>query len=274
MRFILNKTNVFTYLHEQGIYNCPETTENQIELKPAKNFNLLVTLTDDYQLLVKQERHNSYGQTAGEFINEWRLHRLVRVYPELANIRSLISELIHFNPEQSVIIFKYLTNYIDLSIFYDKESVFPLEIANSLGYTLATIHQATFNRLEYRDFLTPIPQELLVAQELKRITPEILAKIPVDGVQFFKLYQKYDSLGKAIAQLIESFKPCCLTHNDLKLNNILLLNNWQQVSQAQAPASSHLVRLIDWERCGWGDPAFDLGAMQIFHYLLNTLHQG
>ena len=45
-----------------------------------------------------------------------------------------------------------------------------------------------------------------------------------------------------------------MTHNDLKLNNILLDNNWEQSNKS-------IVRLIDWERATWGDPAFDLGTL-------------
>jgi hypothetical protein len=46
----------------------------------------------------------------------------------------------------------------------------------------------------------------------------------------------------------------CLTHNDLKLNNILLFKDWQD-------SSNNIIRLIDWERSAWGDPAFDLGTL-------------
>jgi aminoglycoside phosphotransferase (APT) family kinase protein len=76
----------------------------------------------------------------------------------------------------------------------------------------------------------------------------------MDGLKFFALYQRYDSLGEAIAQLGPTFTPTCLTHNDLKLNNILLHTNWEQ-------SSNSIVRLIDWERSNWGDPAFDLGTL-------------
>jgi thiamine kinase-like enzyme len=89
---------------------------------------------------------------------------------------------------------------------------------------------------------------------LERISPEIFGLVPADGLKFFALYQRYDSLGQAIAQLGSAFTPSCLTHNDLKLNNILLQNNWEQ-------ASNPIVRLIDWERSAWGDPAFDLGTV-------------
>nr|WP_317107356.1 hypothetical protein [Chroococcidiopsis sp. SAG 2025] len=60
---------------------------------------------------------------------------------------------------------------------------------------------------------------------LEQIEPGVFGEVSSDGLKFFKLYQRYDSLGKAIASLGEAFEPCCLTHNALKLNNILLPKN-------------------------------------------------
>lgn len=143
--------------------------------------------------------------------------------------------------------------------FYTKENTFPSEIAAAIGTRLATIHRDTFNRQEYQDFFcqnqdnSTTDQVTNLVRRLERISPEIFGSVPADGLKFFALYQRYDSLGQAIAQLASAFSPSCLTHNDLKLNNILLHTNWQQ--------SSNIVRLIDWERAAWGDPAFDLGTL-------------
>jgi len=52
-----------------------------------------------------------------------------------------------------------------------------------------------------------------------------------------------------------------LTHNDLKLNNILLQVEWEQALSKAEPLGHSIVRLIDWEKCTWGDPAFDLGTI-------------
>jgi Phosphotransferase enzyme family len=89
---------------------------------------------------------------------------------------------------------------------------------------------------------------------LERLTPEIFGNVPDDGLKFYALYQRYDSLGQALVELGEAFKADCLTHNDLKLNNVLLHNDWEQ-------ADGGVLRLIDWERSAWGDPAFDLGTL-------------
>ncbi|MFN7658957.1 MAG: phosphotransferase family protein, partial [Dolichospermum sp.] len=86
------------------------------------------------------------------------------------------------------------------------------------------------------------------------INPEPLGIIPTEALQFHLLYQRYETLESAIADLAYQWQPCCLTHNDLQLNNILIHSRWQQ-------SDNCLIRLIDWEACGWGDPAFDLGTL-------------
>jgi 5-methylthioribose kinase len=270
--FLLNSENVFEYLLKQEFFFQQEQALSKVELKAAKNFNLLLSLQDGRQLLVKQERHNREGKTVGEFLSEWLIHQFLQQTPELNHICLMLSEVLHFDAEHSVIVFNYLNDYCDLVDFYTKENVFPTAIATSIGATLATIHRATFNCQKYQEFFSQQSEDISIEQAfnfnlgLERISPEVFGLIPADGIKFFALYQRYDSLGKAIAELATAFEACCLTHNDLKLNNILLHNDWEQTI-SQAEQSSHsIIRLIDWERGAWGDPAFDLG-MLIASYL-------
>lgn len=260
MTFLLKSHNVFDYLADKGLCNQSEQPLGKIEPVTAKNFNLLVTFPDEHKLLVKQERYNHEGKAAGEFLDEWRIQELLQKFPELNHLRSLLPEVLHFDRENSILVFSYLDHYRDLTDFYTKENIFPGEIAAAIGTLLATIHRDTFNRQKYENFFsqsldnstTDIVTNLV--RRLERIEPEIFGSLPTDGLKFFALYQRYDSLGQAIAQLASAFAPSCLTHNDLKLNNILLHTNWQQTSDS-------IVRLIDWERSAWGDPAMDLGTL-------------
>ncbi len=266
MTFVLNSQSVFDYLVKHNLYEQKEKL-SQVELKVAKNFNLLVNLRDNRQLLVKQERYNLEGKTAGEFLNDWRIQEFFECFSELSSIQPWLPEVLHFNADDSIIVFNYLSNYRDLADFYAKENVFPIEIAASIGAILATIHRTTFERHDYRDFFSQNREDLSTDQapnfvrSLDRIGPEVFGSVPADGIKFFSLYQRYDSLGKAIAELTNAFSACCLVHNDLKLNNILLHLGWEQALVKAEPSSQSPVRLIDWERSAWGDPAFDLGTL-------------
>lgn len=266
MTFVLGSQNVFDFLVEQSICNVEDKAQCEIEHKSAKNFNLLLTLPGDRQLLVKQERRNRDGNTSGEFLREWQIQEFLHRFPELSEMRFWLSEGVYFHREYSIIVLNYLNNYHDLMDFYARENLFPPQIATSIGTILAKIHRLTFNNQDYQDFFSQNQDNQSpdivthLVRNLERISPEIFGSVPADGLKFFSLYQRYESLVQAIAELGSSLAPCCLTHNDLKLNNILLSNDWQQ-------AKYPLVRFIDWERCGWGDPAFDLGTL-IGSYLL------
>ncbi|MEH2255409.1 phosphotransferase [Nostoc sp.] len=273
MTFSLSSQNIFDYLIKLDLCTPEDKEHSQIEPKYAKNFNLLLTFPNERKLLIKQEPLNQEGKASGEFFREWQIQEFVQKFPELNQMHDWISEVVHVNLDDSIIIFNYLDNYRDVMALYGNENTFSTEIASAIGTILASIHSFTFNRTDYQAFFTQeqgsqssknLPH---LVKKLGRISPEIFGSVPADGLKFFALYQRYDSLGQAIAELGNSLKPSCLTHNDLKLNNILLADDWEQ------GFGNSTIRLIDWERCDWGDPAFDLGTLigSYLHIWLNSM---
>ena len=264
MTLKLNRDNVFDYLVEHELCKSPQQTLNNIEPIAAKNFNLLVTLSDGSKLLVKQERHNHKGEAAGEFLGEWRIQELLQRFSELNHLRQFLPKLLHFDEDNSIIVFRYLDDYRDVMDFYQKENNLHPKISTAIGTLLGNIHRDTFGHQEYRDLLLQNSKQNAdtsvnhLIRGLERISPEVFSIVPVDGFKFFSLYQKFESLGEALTSFGDNFSPSCVTHNDLKLNNILLNNNWQESGNT---SSNNIVRLIDWERSSWGDPAFDLGTL-------------
>ena len=192
--------------------------------------------------------------------NEWLFHQLLQKFPILGNISAIAPLVVHFDEENSILVRSYLSEYLDLAKSYQNTNVFPKEIAAAIGTTLAALHRTTFQGKEYRDFMATAPQGQFryhfynPAQGISFLSPEIFGKIPTEALKFHVLYQCYESLEAAIADLAYEWDACCLTHNDLKLNNILIHSRWNQLDNC-------LVRLIDWEACTWGDPAFDLGTI-------------
>lgn len=225
MTFLLNSENDFDDLNKHNVCTQEEQNLDQVELKVAKNFNLLLRLSDSRQLLVKQERHNRKGKAAGEFLNEWRIQEFLQRFPELSYFRPLLPEVLHFNANDSIIVFNYLNDYRDLADFYAKENVFPVEIATSIGANLATIHRTTLARQEYQEFFSessgdiPIDKTPNLTHGLERISPEIFGQVPADGLKFFALYQLpvaapervLDAL-QDIANNIEIHSNFCISH--------------------------------------------------------------
>ena len=256
----LNRDNVFDYLVNHQLLELPQQKINKIEPIAAKNFNLLLTLIDGNTLLVKQERHNHKGETAGEFLREWRIQELLQSFSELNYLRSFLPELLHYDEDNSIIVFHYLDDYCDVMDFYQKENNFHPKISTAIGSLIGNIHRDTFQRQEYQNLFLQNPEdnaESMVNKliyNVERISPEIFSLIPPDGLKFYSLYQKFESLGEALTNLGDAFIASSITHNDLKINNILLNKNWQE-------SSNNIIRFIDWERSSWGDPAYDLGTL-------------
>ncbi|QSJ14928.1 phosphotransferase [Nostoc sp. UHCC 0702] len=258
----LSSHNVIQYLQDAGLCSSEDGSLNESELPESrkKNFNLLVTLGGNRQLLVKQERSVGGDGIPHEFFNEWLFHQLLQQFPVLGNIRAIAPLVLHFDEENSILVRNYLSEYLELGRFYRHNDIFPPEIASAIAITLAGLHRATFQGREYREFMLTAPEGQFrynfynPAQGIGSIGPEIFGKIPSEALKFYVLYQRYESLESAIADLAYEWQPCCLTHNDLKLDNILIHSRWNQLDNC-------LVRLIDWEACAWGDPAFDLGTL-------------
>ncbi|MBR8834333.1 MAG: aminoglycoside phosphotransferase family protein [Stigonema ocellatum SAG 48.90 = DSM 106950] len=268
----LSSYNVIQYLQDVGLSSSEDGAyaESELSQSSKKNLNLLVTLSGNRKLLVKQERWVENHGTPQEFFNEWLFHQLLERFPVLGNNSAIAPLVAYFDEENSIIIRNYLTEYIDLASFYQNNLYFPQAIAIALGTTIGVLHRATFNHREYRNFMATAPEGQFrynfynPAQGIGSIGPEIFGMIPTDALKFYVLYQCYESLSAAIAELAHEWQPCCLTHNDLKFDNILMHSRWDQLDNC-------LVRFIDWEACAWGDPAFDLGTL-VASYLEIWLH--
>lgn len=275
MSFILRTDNAIDYLIQNRICSAEFSRDSMVEPKIFKNFNVLVQLADNRRFLVKQESGNRRGKSDSGLIHEWRLYQLLRSQlelskSELSNIAALVSELIHADPDNAVLVLKYLDHYQDLDTFAD-QGHFPACIARELGATLATVHRVTF---EHRDALRAaivhLGYDARTLDEvpdfqdgLETITPDVFGEIAADGLKFYELYQRHDQLRQAMTALNDGFAPCCLTHNDLKFNNVLLHHQWKTLLQHEADGQplQATIRFIDWEKWSWGDPAYDVGMV-------------
>lgn len=277
MKIILDTDNIFEYLDTLNYCNKEEKNTSKITIINAKNFNLYISFKDGKNLLIKQEIHDFTGEAMGEFWTVWRSHELINYIPDFGSkFRDLFSELLHFDPENSILIFNYSIDYQDLFHFYIEEQQFPDSIARLIGQYLGSIHSYTFQNIDCQKFLEqpysikvntkiddvpPLERKQIkpysvvdIIERISRITPDIFQAMPQECLQFFKLYQRFPVLSQAISDLKYSVTPSCLVHNDLKLNNILLSLNWEVLE-------SGAIKLIDWEKASWGDPAFDVGCI-------------
>ncbi|WP_424100615.1 hypothetical protein [Moorena producens] len=278
MAKIISSNNVLQYLFEHDIYKESEIAQINTHHQSIINSNYLyITLSNQEQLIIKQDLFDDEYWFESKTINEFSLQSFLNDCHDLSFSCSLIIENLHFDESNSILIYKYSKAYTNLKDFYKDRQVFSTDISNLLGNTLATLHHETLNSLSCKDFMNRIargePQYKFPhpVHLLDKPTPESLRKdIPPEGFPFIALYQSSESLRDAVTELVFTHKHYCLTQNNLKLDNILISEDWREdLSIAKEPNDS--IKIINWDKCSWGDPAFDLGTV-ISSYLLIWLN--
>jgi thiamine kinase-like enzyme len=256
MVLVLNSSNFLDYLGSIGLapLDRSQVTTQTIH---ARNFNLIVRCPGAPTLLMKQETADVWGR--GQLFQEFQLQQLVASRPGLQSLGGIVPEVLHCDRQNFIVVNRFFEEYCDLSDYYENQQDFSPEIGSLLGHRLGEIHGLTFQNLEYREaVLASIGSSSLLAQRFLRRTERLHSAIfgntPLDCLRFYKLYQQFPSLATAVRELAAANQARCLVHNDLKLNNILIHHQW-----ASHPAEA--LRPIDWETCGWGDPASDLGSL-------------
>ncbi|WP_158500374.1 phosphotransferase [Xenococcus sp. PCC 7305] len=244
--------------------------------KESKNYNLVVHSSDRQSFLVKQNRVDREGNTSGHLVTEWLVQKLINNFSELASIQPLMSQVLLFDQPNSILVSVFNDEYISLDDYYEVQNSYDPGIAQTIGANLAQIHRATYQKQEHREFLSPYLRFDAITrlpgfiQRLNRPTPSIFGKVCPDGLDFYKLYQRFPSLNQAVVELYEHIQPACLTHNDLTLDNFII-DTQLNLNSHNRPIKPEQVKIIDWEFFHWGDPAADMG-MLVAEYLAEWLN--
>ncbi|MGF1600579.1 MAG: phosphotransferase family protein [Thermosynechococcaceae cyanobacterium] len=275
MGLILSADNVVAFLKQSNVCSLDFQPIYPIITKESKNFNLVVRSALDKSFIVKQNRVNHEGKTSGNLFSEWIVQDLLNHFGDLRTIQPLMSEVVSFDRENSTIVSVFYDQYMALDDYYESHQSYHPKIADTIGVNLAKIHRATYQNQKYRDFLGR-HCNLARAKELPRfierlnnLSPSIFSESCPDGLDFYKLYQRFPSLNDTIVELYEHLQPSCLTHKDLTLDNFIV-DSQIDLSLDAIDIRPEQIKIIDWEFNFWADPAEDLG-MLVSQYLSEWL---
>ena len=271
MGLILSAENIVDFLKQQNIYPPDFQPTAPIICKESKNYNLVVPSSERPSYLVKQNRVDSKGKTSGHLITEWLVQELINNFSDLALIQPLMSEVVLFDRPNSILVSVFYDNYIALDDYYETRNSYHSQIAQTIGVNLAQIHYATYQQQLQREFLSPylrFDAAKKLPSFIKRLnnpSPSIFGEICPDGLEFYRLYQRFPSFHQAVVELHENIQPACLTHNDLTLDNFII-DKQLDLDVNSVEIRPEQIKIIDWEFFFWGDPAVDLG-MLVSQYL-------
>ncbi|MGH2603794.1 MAG: phosphotransferase, partial [Dehalococcoidia bacterium] len=218
-----------------------------------RSFCATVELDDGRRLFVKQARRAPAGELLAHVANEAAVLRWAHTVSAGDGVRPLMPELYFYDAEAQVLVTEYLDSYRPLMDHYRRRGVFGHGWARVVAGRLARCHAITRTDSTARDAgaFRLIEQAPFVTWD--QVTPEQIASQPEAFTEFVEIVQNTDGLTASLRALRSGWQPRCLIHGDAKSDNIML----RPRSTSGAPD----LRFIDWELAGWGDPAWDAGAV-------------
>ena len=266
MVLILSSENVVDFLKERKICSPDFQPAVPAIRTEGTNFNLIVKSIDPPHFLVKQNRLKGQGNTSGSLSVEWVVQKLVNNFSDLAAVQPFISQVVFLDWSNQILVTIFYENYLPLNRFYATKKCFEPKIASVLGMNIARVHSATYQQQQQQEFLE---RYLSLSDEDKRpnfikrlqnLNPSLFARVCPDGLDFYRLYQRFPSLDRAVSELYKQIQPSCLIHNDLTIDNFII-DTQIDFEADSVEIKPEQVVIIDWERIDWGDPAVDLGMV-------------
>ena len=262
MSLVLSSENAIAFLIEHQL--CPPSFQCDIPVRRLEgtNFNLVIRSVGGQSLLVKQNRINSQGASSPSFRAEWGVQEMIDKF-DLTVIQPLVSQVILLDSLNQILVSVFFDNYTSLDRLYSNYRKFPPQLAKVMGANLAKIHLATYQQRERYEFVSQyLKQESDwlpgFVRRLNSLDPSLFARVCPDGLNFYRLYQRFPSLNQSVLELYAQIQPSCTIHNDLTLDNFIVD---RQLNLDSPQIESHQIKIIDWERAKWGDPAVDLGMV-------------
>jgi len=274
----LKYKNLFHYLVDAAIYQEDDLEELKIDLSSQAS-NWVIELPRNLgKVFVKQTPHPSGLYNDIRIWKEWHIYNFLQSAQSLDYVSSLTPELLHFDENNLILIYKCPTDYISLKNYYKNQEYFPNLLAELVGTTLAKLHSETINSQPWHTFVSELEESKLNYQLpypdylsdylVSRIEPESLKKSQAVSWRFIGNFQQSEAVRKVVTDLVLNHRHCCLTHNNIQFNNILIPRHWEKLVTETPDSDRSLIKLIDWEAYSWGDPACDLGKAILGYFLL------
>jgi hypothetical protein len=274
----LNYKNLFDYLIDAAICQKDDLDYLKVDVN-SRTFHWVIEFPQNQvKLFVKQIPHFSTLDNNVRISKEWHIYNFLQSDKKLDYVSSLIPEVLHFDDRSSILIYKSPNHYITLKSSYENQETFPSALAELVGTTLAKLHSQTMNSQQCHTFVSeleecklnyPLPYHDYLSDYLvSRIEPESLKKNQGVSWRFIGIFQQSESVREVVRDLVLNHRHCCLTHNNIQFNNILIPRHWEKLVTETPDSDRSLIKLIDWEAYSWGDPACDLGKAILGYFLL------
>jgi 5-methylthioribose kinase len=250
---MLTPHSLAEYLVHRELIRKEAIVDGDLKVADAsrRNGNFKVICTESRSYFVKQgldtERTSSVAHEAAVYRQLW----LTSWNPSLGRY---LPRFYDYDAGERILIVELIEEAETLREYHVRRGRFPRNVAASLGKALGTLHSrqgAQLSRLEHAGGITEhLPWIFSVHR------PELRTLHDVSGanLQLIEVIQRFPELCRSLDALPALWIPESFIHGDLKWDNCI-------VAAAPRTRRKTILKLVDWELAGIGDPGWDVGSV-------------
>jgi aminoglycoside phosphotransferase (APT) family kinase protein len=248
---VLDPRAAVALMLERGLVDRSEVADGELRVIPAsrRNHNFHVLRTQGPSYILKQgvgrERRMTVAHEAAVYEFLASLER--------PGLRALLPRVIAYAPADCVLLLELVSAGESFERRTARRRRFSPAHARRLAQALATIHLTTAEAaaelsgsLEFR---RGMPRALAA---LRRPSVAMLGALSNGCMLAVRMIQSSDGFVALLDEVAGAWRPGCLVHGDLRLDNCVL---------PPGPPRRGGLRIVDWELARWGDPCWDAGAV-------------
>jgi|SRR6266481_550418 len=249
----LTSTNIAHYLLHRGRLAPESLVGGDLIVTEAgrRNRNFKVIQKKSTGLFVKQIR-TTEAQAMITLQREAACYRLAQSGEQYHALAHLMPRFIDYDPARCVLVLELLPEAVNLSEHHQRLQKFPAEIGEMLGRGLGTYHSdagRAFSMQADKSTFACMPPWIL---SLHASGPAMFQQLSGGNTRLIEVLRQAPAFTQRLDELRQEWRCETLTHGDIKWENCMVF-----------PAADGKLdfRIVDWELCDIGDPAWDAGSV-------------
>jgi aminoglycoside phosphotransferase (APT) family kinase protein len=243
---VLGAADVAGYLLDRKLLSPRAVVDGELRIEDASRLNRVFVVTAEGERCYVLKLAGEAGE-AGVAREAAVLERLHSLDPG-GSLASLLPVVVAYDTDQGMLILESAADARDLRRHHARGR-FSCVLAREAGRALALLHAVPPGAL---DGLPHAPHPTGRTQ-LHRPDLDTMFTLSEAAVELTRIIQGSDELCAELDELCTGWSEESVTHGDIRWDNCLALRGRDSSRWTR-------LQLIDWERCGLGDPGFDIGA--------------
>lgn len=238
------------YLMARGLIRARHVVEGELRVEDVsrRNRNLRVAATLGNSFLLKQADHNT-PHTKQTIAAEGRFYIRASSEKRFVRLRPFLPPFHLYDARRNVLVLGFCAGRHPDGMGSDAEQ--STWFARTLAIALARCHRTTrFPGKPGRGPPLWYPWALSVAAP----RPETLRSISAGQLEIVRLIQADANAAPGLDDLLSRWQPTHLIHGDVRWDNLL---------EDTSGTGTRTLKILDWELCTLGDPAWDVGCTTV-----------